>query len=135
MTETVAPPQAHGAESFRELARERLISIRTMDRRLRLVVGAAVAQLLVAAIMVALRGADIPRIIGDVTDNEESTIPIATFVVAPSFVVVAWTFALAGALHAHWALRGLLVGLFSWSLTLERDVPAHTTGATVPAIA
>jgi hypothetical protein len=135
MTETAAPPHAHGAESFRELARERLISIRTMDRRLRLVVGAAVAQLLVAAIMVALRGADIPRIIGDVTDNEESTIPIATFVVATSFVVVAWTFVLAGALHAHWALRVLIVGLFSWSLIVERDVPAQTTGGSVAAIA
>jgi hypothetical protein len=135
MADTTHPQPAHGSESFRELLRERVISIRTMDRRMRLVVGAAVAQLLVAAIMVALRGADIPRIIGDVTDGEESTIPVATFVVATSFVVVAWTFVLAGALHAHWSLRVLVVGLFSWSLLAERDVPAQTTAGEIAAIA
>jgi len=135
MSDTALEQHAHGSESFRELLRERIISIRTMDRRLRLVVGAAVAQLLVAAVMVALRGANMPRIVGDVTDDVTSTIPVATFVVATVFVVVAWTFVLAGALHAHWSLRVLVVGLFGWSLVVERDVPAQTTGGTVAAIA
>ncbi len=135
MSDHALPQPAHGSESFRELLRERIISIRTMDRRLRLVVGAAVAQLLVAAIMVALRGADIPRIIGDVTNGEESTIPVATFVVATVFVTVAWTFVLAGALHTHWVVRVIIVGLFSWSVVLERDVPGQTTGGAIASAA
>jgi hypothetical protein len=134
MAETTHHPQhPHGAESFRELLRERIISVRTMDPRLRLVVGAAVAQLLVAAIMVALRSADMRRIIGDVTNGEESTIPVATFVVATIFVVVAWTFVLAGALHAHWSLRVIIVGLFGWAVFAERDVPAQTTAGSIAA--
>ncbi len=135
MSDHALPHHAHGSESFRELLRERIISIRTMDRRLRLVVGAAVAQLLVAAIMVALRGADIPRIIGDVTNGEESTIPVATFVVATVFVTVAWTFVLAGALHTHWVVRLVIVGLFSWSVVIERDVPGQTTGGEIASAA
>jgi hypothetical protein len=105
-----------------------------MDGRLRLVVGAAVAQVLVAALMVGLRSAGIPHIVGDVTNGEESTIPVATFVVATVFVTVAWTFVLAGALHAHWSLRVLIVGLFCWSVLVERDVPAQTTGGEIAAI-
>lgn len=135
MSDHALPQHAHGTESFRELLRERIISVRTMDRRLRLVVGAAVAQLLVAALMVALRGADIPRIVGDVTNGEESTIPVATFVVATAFVTVAWTFVLAGALHAHWLLRVIVVGLFAWSVVVEHDVPWQTLGGGIAATA
>src|SRR5260221_9145638 len=135
MSVRALPRPVHGGKTFRDVLRERLISVRTMDPRLRLFVGAAVAQLLVAAIMVALRGANMPRILGDVTDGQESNVPVATFVVATSFVVIAWTFVLAGALHAHWAVRVLAVGLFSWSLLLERDVPAETTwGALAAAV-
>lgn len=135
MSDHALEQHSHGTESFRELLRERIISIGTMDRRLRLVVGAAVAQLLVAAIMVALRGAGIPRIIADVTNGEESTVPVATFVVATVFVVVAWTFVLAGALHSHWSLRLVVVGLFGWSVILEHDVPGQTTGGTIASAA
>lgn len=125
---------AHGSESFRELLRERLISIGTMDRRLRLLVGAAVAQLLVAALMIALRGVDMPRIVGDIAGNDEqSVIPLATFVVAVVLAVVAWSFVLAGALQAHWLVRIVIVGLFGWSVAVEEDVPGATFGGTVAA--
>jgi hypothetical protein len=125
----------HHSGSFGEQVRERIIGIGSMDRRLRLVVGAAVAQLVAAAIMVALRGTHLPTVIGDVTDNTESAIPVATFVVATTFLTVAWAFILAGALHAHWTLRILALGLFGWSFAVERDTVTGRTGGMIAALA
>jgi hypothetical protein len=122
-------------ESFRAQVRERVIGLRSMDRRLRLVVGAAVAQLVVAAIMVALRDLHVPSVIGDVTDGEESSIPVATFVVAVSFLTVSWSFLLAGALHAHWALRVPAFALFFWSFLVEADTVTDRTAGLVAALA
>ncbi len=121
-------------ESFRDQVRARVIGLGSMDRRLRLVVGAAIAQLIVAAIMVALRDAHLPSVIGDVTDNEESLIPTATFVVAVVFLTIAWSFLLAGALHAHWLLRIPALALFVWAFYVERDTVTDRPAGTVAAV-
>jgi hypothetical protein len=126
---------SHEALSFREQVRERVIAIGSMDGRLRLVVGAAVAQLVVAAIMLALRGTHLPSVIGDVTGDEESSIPVATFVIATCFLTVAWAFLLAGAFHAHWVLRLPAFGLFAWVFAIESDTVSGRTGGTVAALA
>jgi hypothetical protein len=122
-------------ESFREQVRERLIGWGSMDRRLRLLVGAAVAQLAVAAIMVALRDRPLPAVIGDASDSGESLIPVASFVIATAFLTVAWSFLLAGALHAHRALRLPAFALFAWAFVVERDTVSGTTGGTVAGVA
>lgn len=125
----------HEPASFREQVRERIIGLGSMDRRLRLVVGAAIAQLIAAAIMVALRDLHLPSVIGDVTDNEESAISVATFCVAVVFLSVAWSFILAGALHAHWALRLPVLGLFGWAMAVESDTVTGRSAGMVAALA
>jgi len=133
------PHEEHEPAGFREELRERVIGLGSMDRRLRLVVGAAIAQLVAAAIFVALRDVHFPSVIGDVTDTDtgsvQSTIPIATFVVATTFLTVAWAFILAGALHAHWTLRVVLFGLFGWAFAVESDTVSGTRGGMVAACA
>jgi len=138
LTHDDAPAHDHGAHepaSFREQVRERIIGLGSMDRRLRLVVGAAIAQLIAAAIMVALRDLHLPSVIGDVTGDEESAISVATFCVAVVFLSVAWSFILAGALHAHWALRIPVLGLFGWAMAVESDTVTGRPAGTVAALA
>ena len=70
--------------SLRRLFRERRISLRTMDRRLRLAVGAAAASLLGTVLLIALRDASAPDVVlghnGDVVTAVSTPLFIATLV-------------------------------------------------------
>ena len=70
----------HEVHSLRQLFRERRISLRTMDGRLRLAVGAAAASLLGTVLLIALRDASSPDVV--LGHNGE----VVTAVSAPLFV-------------------------------------------------
>ncbi|HEV2459401.1 MAG TPA: hypothetical protein VGS80_13660, partial [Ktedonobacterales bacterium] len=90
--------------------RERAIDLRRLNRPLRLAAAAVVLAALLAAALIVLRDAPQPRLTIDVDSNHPNVpIPTAAFVVAFALWLVAWSSALAGALHGHWAFR-LLVG-------------------------
>ncbi len=74
----------HEVHSLRQLFRERRISVRTMDGRLRLAVGAAAASLLGTVLLIALRDASAPDVAlgrnGDVVTAVSTPLFIATLV-------------------------------------------------------
>lgn len=127
-------PTEHGG-SGRERHREhgglaeRLISLGTMDRRLRLITGLAIAQVAAAAAMVALRDAGGGTTEISVTEGFLTVMPTVTFWLAVAFTALTWSYLLAGALHAHvLVLRLAALGGFTaimWE-TVSRAAPGAT---------
>jgi preprotein translocase subunit Sec61beta len=101
--------------------RERAISLRTMSPRLRLVTGLAVAQIVVAAIMLALRGADLPRTTinaGSLQLGGLLQISGVALWVCVVLLAMAWTYVLVGAFHAHLGIRVVALALFTGATAL-----------------
>lgn len=111
-------------KGLRHLFRERAISLRTMERPLRLITGLALAELIVTAILLAARGLPLalPPIAVYVQDGHLFQLPLPVFVVSLVFLVVAWSYLLAGALHAHPLVRVAGLALFTWAMLDLRDV-------------
>ncbi len=100
---------------------ERLIPLRSMSPRLRLVTGVAVAQLVVAAVFLCLRGVHLPlTVAADVASRQVGVIAVPTVVlwVAVGFVSLAWSYMLAGAIDAAWQIRLVVLLAFSGSTWL-----------------
>ena len=116
-------PEAHehAHSSFRAALRERVISIRTMNRPLRLVTGLAVAWLVAAALLIALRdhGPQGPRVSVYVVDNQLVTLSLPVLVASIVLLSMGWAYLLTGAVHAHWAIRLAGLGLFTWAMWQE----------------
>lgn len=107
--------------------RERLIDVVTLRRDLRLIVGVAVAQMLAAALLLALKNASggifqpsVYAFPGD-SGNGLQLISIAAFFIGVVLTTAAWALLLAGAFRAGVVIRlggfGLFVGFFA----IERD--------------
>lgn len=104
--------------------RHRLISLPTMSPRLRLLSAIAIAQLVVAAVVLALRDQPVPLVTAVAVPYAQPTligIPLPIFLAVALLVVLSWTYILAGFLHAHIALRVVGLALFTVSLWSERD--------------
>lgn len=86
-----------------------------MPRPLRLVTAVAFAQLLASAIAVALRNTG-ARVDVSITDGQLTNMPGAVFWACVVLLVLAWTYLLAGALHAHPAVRVIALVLFSGAM-------------------
>lgn len=99
---------------LRAALREKLISLRTMPRPLRLITGVAIAQLIVSALLLALHNLPGPYITVGSVDHRLTHMPIITFVVCFAFFLLAWAFALAGGLRAYWPVRLLALAIFSY---------------------
>src|SRR4029077_1017636 len=68
---------------LRKAIRKRLIQLEGMDPGMKLLIGVGLAQLLVAALLLAMRNVSFPSIIGDQTSNTDvSDIPDAAFALA-----------------------------------------------------
>ena len=127
---------------LRHVLRERLIQLRTMRVELRLIVGLAIAQLLVAGIMLGLRdaegGAFTPSLFAfpAAEGNGLELISAVAFVCGLVITSAAWAYVLAGAFRAGWIVRVVILGIFGWAFFIERDALTNLgTGPTVICIA
>lgn len=111
--EEVSPDRAL---TLRQIFGEKLIDFRTMDRLLQAASGITFAQILVAVGLMGLTFLDMPTISVDGEENLRIAVPILGACVL--FMGLAWTYLLAGALHARPAVRIpvwlLFLGTHSW---------------------
>ena len=107
--------------------RERLIDVVTLRRDLRLLVGVAVAQMLAAALLLALKNASggifEPSVYAFPGDNGNGLqlISGAAFFIGVALTTAAWAFLLAGAFRAGIVIRLVVFGLFVGFFAIERD--------------
>ncbi|MCA1597447.1 MAG: hypothetical protein LC769_00225 [Chloroflexi bacterium] len=121
--------EEHGAHEehetgLRHVFHERAIALRTMDRPLKLVTGLALAELLGSAALLAVRSLHIPlpAISVFVQEGHLYQMPLPVFVASLFFLALAWSYMLAGALHAHPLVRLGGLALFTWAMLEIRDV-------------
>jgi len=117
----------HASAPLRQVLRERLIQPGSMRIELRLILGLAVAQLIVAAILLGLKdaegGAFTPSIFAfpAAEGNGLELISAAAFVIGILITSAAWAYVLAGAFRAGWVVRGVILVIFGWAFITERD--------------
>ncbi|MBO0701780.1 MAG: hypothetical protein J2P38_02530, partial [Candidatus Dormibacteraeota bacterium] len=93
---------------------EKLISLDTMGLRLLAPTAVAIAIIVGSAVLLATRDAGWPPVSVGGTQAVLQTVPLPVAVLATIAMILAWSFILAGALHAHPALR--LVGVGAYAL-------------------
>jgi hypothetical protein len=148
VTEQAHPVATHGGHidqvnaPLRQVLHERLIQLRGMRVELRLIVGLAIAQLLVAGIMLGLKdaegGAFTPSLYAfpAAEGNGLELISAVAFVVGVVITSVAWAYVLAGAFRAGRIVRVVILAIFGWAFFIERDALTNLgTGPTVICIA
>ena len=134
---------AHGAHDqvnapLRHVLKERLIDLGGMRIELRLIVGLAIAQLLVAGIMVALKdlsgGPFEPTLYAFPSEEGDGVqlISAAAFVIGIVIACAAWAYVLAGAFRAGIVVRVLSLAVFFATFVIERDALDGLGGATTP---
>ncbi len=110
---------------------ERVISVRSMDRRVQVVTAVVALQGLVVAAMIVFGGSLGSPLDISVVDGRLVTMPAPVFIACTAFLVLAWTYMLAGAHHGHVLLRLAAAALFTysttdlWQLAAAADSPAH----------
>ena len=118
--------------------RGRLISLGTMGRRLRLLTGLALAQLVAAAALIAIRSVGGATVDVAVRHGFVTVMPSVNFWFCVVFMTLAWGYLLGGALHAHLGVRLAAPAAFTvvmW-LTLDRaSLDAPQTAIASAAIA
>ncbi|MGA7417664.1 MAG: hypothetical protein WBW80_06695 [Acidimicrobiales bacterium] len=107
---------------LREALAARVLQVGTLRLETKLLLGAVVAQLIVAAILVSVRNAQLPTIQSDNFAHTTATMPILVFVACVVFSSAAWGLILAGAFRAGWEVRVTVVGFFLWAMLSEHDV-------------
>lgn len=108
---------------LRKAVRNRLIQLEGMDPGMKLLIGVGLAQLLVAALLLAMRNVSLPSIIGDQTsETDVSDIPDVAFALAMVGFCAAWSLLLAGAYRGGWVIRLIFAGAFGWGFWEVRDV-------------
>ena len=123
---------------LRHVLRERLIQLGTMRFELRLIVGLAIAQLLVAGILLGLKdaegGAFTPSLYAFPASEGAGfeLVSAAAFVIGVVITSAAWAYVLAGAFRAGWVVRAVILAIFGWAFFIERD--ALTGLGTAPTV-
>ena len=132
----------HVNAPLREVLRERLIHPGSMRIELRLILGLAIAQLLVAGIMLGLKeaegGAFTPSLFAFPAEegNGLELISAVAFVIGLVITSAAWAYILAGAFRAGRLVRIVVLGIFGWTFFIERDALNNLgTGPTAICIA
>ncbi|MGH7910845.1 MAG: hypothetical protein ACREOV_03910, partial [Candidatus Dormibacteraceae bacterium] len=97
------------AETLADHFRQTLISLRGMDLWPRRAALLAVAGMFVAALLMATHGLPGP----EVSTGGAGTIPLVQLLGCAVLSVLAWSYLLAGVLHAHWGLRLPVMVLFT----------------------
>jgi hypothetical protein len=88
----------------------------SLERRLRLVTGVALAQLIAGAIIVTTRDLPLPLIGIQAVEGRLVSMAAPTFVLCIIFICISWAYLLSGILHAHPLLR--LLGLVAFSVAM-----------------
>ena len=112
--------EAH--QPLREAMRARLLRLDTLRPETKLLLGAVVAELLVAAILELARNTHLASIQSDNFAHTTATIPILVFVASVVFCSVAWGLILAGAFRADWEIRLAVIAIFVWAMGSEHSV-------------
>ena len=108
------PEEASGHEGLAGTFRDKVISIDTLELRLLAPIAGAIAIVVGSAVLLATRDAGWPRVsVGAPEGGVVASVPLPVAVLATVAMVFAWSFILAGALHAHLALRILGVGAYA----------------------
>jgi hypothetical protein len=108
---------------LRKAIRNRLIQLEGMDPGMKILIGVGLAELLVAATLLALRNISLPSIIGDQTSaTDVSDIPDIAFALSMIGFCGAWSLLLAGAYRGGWLIRVLFVSGFAWGFWEVRDI-------------
>ena len=89
--------------------RGKLISFATMAVPLRVLVAAALGQIALAAALVAAQGLPLPAITVVQQEGHAVEMSAPAFAACAASLILAWTYVLAGALHAHGAVRAAVV--------------------------
>jgi hypothetical protein len=119
------PADDHGDpadQPLRDAMRARLLRLDTLRPETKLLLGAVVAELLVAAVLVLARNTHLASIQGDNFAHTTATIPILVFVASVVFSSVAWGLILAGAFRADWEIRLAAIGIFAWAMWSDHSV-------------
>ena len=95
---------------------ERAIHIASMERALRWITITAVAGIVAAAVLVALRNMDVSSLPLTTESGVTSRIPSVAFWVAVGIFSAAWAYVLGGLLHAHRLVRVAALGVFTYGL-------------------
>lgn len=118
MAEAEAPSEGH--EGLAGTFHEKVISLDTMEVRLLAPTALAIAIVFASAVLLATRDSGWPLVsAGAVQGSTLGTVPLPAALLTTITIILAWSFILAGALHATLALRVVvvsayaLVGLFS----------------------
>jgi hypothetical protein len=116
------PADEHAEQPLRDALRARLLRLATLRPETKLLLGAVVAQLVVAAILVFARNAHLASIQSDNFAHTTATIPILILVASIIFCSAAWGLILAGAFRADWGIRVAVLAIFLWAMWSEHDV-------------
>ncbi|MBO0702943.1 MAG: hypothetical protein J2P38_08420, partial [Candidatus Dormibacteraeota bacterium] len=106
-----ADPDEH--EGLARTFHEKVISLDTMGLRLLTPTAVAIAIIVASAILLATRDAGWPQVSVGAPGVALETVPLPAVVLATIALVFAWSFILAGALHAHPVLRAVGVGAYA----------------------
>ena len=130
--------QRRPLHQLRDAAGERMFHFRSLDRAMRFLVGASVAQLVAIAVLEALRTVHSPTVAVLAYRPSAGATPI---VLGSSVVVywlvlvvttVAWALVVTGALYAHWVVRVLALGGFCfWWWEYHRDASGNLAASCV----
>jgi hypothetical protein len=112
---------AHESARLQDAIFHRLLHVGSLRFETKMLLGAVIAQLIVAAVLVLERNANLPRIVSDNYADTTASISILIFVFCAIFSSVAWGLILAGAFRAGWAVRGSVLAIFLWAMWAERD--------------
>jgi hypothetical protein len=112
----------HTDQTLRDALRVRLLRLATLRPETKLLLGAVVIQLVVAAILVFARNSHLPSIQSDSFAHTTATIPILVLVACIVFGSAAWGLILAGAFRADWGIRVAVMAIFLWAMWSEHDV-------------
>lgn len=111
-----------GDEPLRRVLKERLLRLDTLPLEAKLLIGAVVANLFVAACLLVIRNEHLATIRSDSFADTVATVPIVIFAASVLFTSVAWGLVLAGAFRGGWAARLLGLALFFWAQWSVRDI-------------
>lgn len=93
---------------------EKVIRLDTMGLRLLTPTAVAIAIIIASAVLLAVRDAGWPLVsVGTLGGGELETVPLPIAVLTTVTIILAWSFIVAGALHAHPTLRIIAVGAYA----------------------
>lgn len=122
-------------ERLLDVLRRRLIRLDTMPQSLRLATGFTLAQILAAALLIAIHYLPQPVLTTSWQGGYAVRMPVLAFVVSVVLLVIAWTFLLTGALYAHWSMRFAILAVFTLFVTDQGLLLSPTTFSSTPVLA